>query len=426
MAKAFGPEIAGVASPESPTLTRDGTATGVILGTAAYMSPEQARGRSVDKRTDIWAFGCCLFESLTGKPAFLGETNSDMIAAILEREPDWSALPSPVPTRVRYLLQRTLSKDTRERIHDIADARILLEDRQEAEPAVSPSVGRRAERIALSLIALVATAVAVWTLLNEDVTGERHVTRSRLHLEEGTGLHMGSASVAISPDGQHIAYVALGDNTTHLYIRSLSEATAQRVRGSDGARSPFFSDDSRQVAFRTNGSLHRVPVSGGAPTVLAAVRANQGATWLPSGEIVFAPLSDTGLVRIHPETGEREAITEPNRAEREKGHRFPDTLPGGKAILFTSTAIDITSFDDAKIRVLDLETGQIEALVLGRPVTLFEDDSIISGSHGKSAYDVSSDGFIAIDTTESEPPPTELELVLNWGEELKRLAPPTN
>ena len=152
LAKAFGPEIAGVASPESPTLTRDGTATGVILGTAAYMSPEQARGRSVDKRTDIWAFGCCLFESLTGKPAFLGETISDTIAAILEREPDWSALPSQVPTRVRYLLQRTLSKDTRERIHDIADARILLEDRQEAEPAVSPSVGPRAERIALSLI----------------------------------------------------------------------------------------------------------------------------------------------------------------------------------------------------------------------------------------------------------------------------------
>jgi len=210
------------------------------------MSPEQARGRSVDKRTDIWAFGCCLFESLTGKPAFLGETISDTIAAILEREPDWSALPSPVPTGVRYLLQRTLSKDTRERIHDIADARILLEDRQEAEPAVSPSVGPRAERIALSSIALVATAVAVWTLLNEDVTGERHVTRSRLHLEEGTGLHLGgSASLAISPDGQHIAYVARGDNTSHLYIRSLSEATAQRVRGSDGARSPFFSDDSR-------------------------------------------------------------------------------------------------------------------------------------------------------------------------------------
>ena len=113
LAKAFGPEIAGVASPESPTVTRDGTATGVILGTAAYMSPEQARGRTVDKRTDIWAFGCCLFESLTGKPAFLGETISDTIAAILEREPDWSTLASSVPTRVRYLLQRTLSKHAR-------------------------------------------------------------------------------------------------------------------------------------------------------------------------------------------------------------------------------------------------------------------------------------------------------------------------
>ena len=132
------------------------------------------------------------------------------------------------------------------------------------------------------------------------------------------------------------------------------KATAQRVRGSDGARGPFFSDDSRQVAFYANGSLHRVPVSGGAPTVLAAVRASQGATWLPSGEIVFAPKVDTGLVRIHPETGEREAITEPNRAEREKGHRLPDALPGGKAILFTSGAIDITSYDDATIRVLGL------------------------------------------------------------------------
>jgi len=164
------------------------------------------------------------------------------------------------------LLQRSLSKDTRERIHDIADARILLEDRQEAEPAVSPSVGPRAERIALSLIALVATAVAVWTLLNEDVMGERHVTRSRLHLEEGTGLlGTNTPSVAISPDGQHIAYVAFGDNSWQLYIRSLSEATAQRVRGSDGARGPFFSDDSRQVAFYANGSLHRVPVSGARP-----------------------------------------------------------------------------------------------------------------------------------------------------------------
>jgi serine/threonine-protein kinase len=364
LAKAFQPESITASSSHSPTVTRDGTAVGVILGTAGYMSPEQARGLTADKRADVWAFGCCLYEALTGKPAFVGETVSDTIAAILERDPDWSA----VPSGFAYALQCTLRKDARERLHDISDARILLVDAgRRGETPTPKQSSSRAAWAAAALCSIVATLVTIWAFTRNDEVVERPLMRARLHLEEGTGLQRtNTPSVAISPDGHHIAYVATNElGGARLYVRSLSEPNAREIYGSERVRMPFFSADGRWLAFSANGALHRVPVSGGAPTTLAEVRAIFGASWLPSGDIVFSRSASTGLELVNVVSGEIRVLTEPNRAEREKGHRLPEVLPGGRAILFTSSAIDITSFDDAKTRVLDLESGHIETLIEG-------------------------------------------------------------
>ena len=250
LAKAMSEDPVKSELSESPTITRDATATGVILGTAAYMSPEQARGKTVDKRTDICAFGCCLYEALTGRMVFQGDTLSDTIAGILERDPDWKALPEPTTPGVRVVLRRCLQKDANRRLHDIADARIEMEEAL-TEPSMTPAEAI-AHRPALRrwqaipwIVAAFATAVAIWFVM---LGSPPSTVTTRLRLSTPPLNARGSA-LAISPDGRRLAFLADDSGTNKLFLHSMDKLDAEPVAGTDGAWEPFFSPDGEWVGF---------------------------------------------------------------------------------------------------------------------------------------------------------------------------------
>ena len=363
LAKSFASRESGPQS-ESPTVTRSPSESGVILGTAAYMSPEQARGKTLDKRTDIWAFGCCLFEALTGRAAFLGETVSDTIAKILEREPPWGALPGRTPKKIRDLLAWCLTKDPSSRLRDIGDARIEI-TKALAQPEVSPRHDKRAFYAAIT-VALVSTAVAFWSLLRAPQPAASTVVRSTLTLPDGDPLtlHTSAASLAVSPDGQYVAYVAGDWDTRRLYLRKLDMLEARLIEGSEGAMTPFFSPDSEWVGFAKDRLLMRAAVSGGAPLRVSDFGGfATGLNWSGDG-LVFAE-GFSGLLRVPAAGGEPEAFTVLDRARREKSHRFPQVLPGGEAVLFTIGTSTMESWDDASIAVASMKTGEYKVVLKG-------------------------------------------------------------
>ena len=370
LAKAFvGDGETASDSSQSPTLTK-GTALGAVLGTAAYMSPEQARGKPVDTRTDIWAFGCCLYEALTAAKTFEGESVTDVLAAVVKNEPLWDALPTDTPFRVRDVLRRSLQKDKRMRCHHVADARLELQD-AEREPHgpvddMAAAIEGRTPLVSFVVTALLASLVTVLVFFALGLgtpSQTRPVTRAVLPLEHELYLGL-TPSLAISPDGRYGAYVVQDGDTRRLHIRSLEQGQGRSAEGSEGASSPFFSPDGRWVGFHADGSLMKVSVSGGAPTHIANVGSDfRGAQWSADGQIFFSPASGSGLSKVSAEGGTPETVTVPHPDRREKSHRGPEVLPGGKAVLFTLGSGDITSWDDGSIAVLSLDTGEYEVLV---------------------------------------------------------------
>ncbi|MBI4481357.1 MAG: serine/threonine-protein kinase [Acidobacteria bacterium] len=278
----LGKAFAGTGTDLSqlPTITVAGTREGVILGTVAYMSPEQARGKPVDKRTDIWSFGCVAYELLTGRSAFAGETTSDTIAAILERDPDWQALPISTPPKVRDLLGRCLQKDAHRRLRDMGDARIEMEDAltapATAEPAVAAIGGGKGWRrtllwglFGLAVGAIVAS-IAVWNLKPLPPPAPRPMARLILALSPAERLAgLDRPAVALSPDGTHLVYVGSRGDSEQLYLRSMDEPEGKPIPGTEGALNPFFSPDGRWVGFFAANKLKKVSTSGGAPVILA-------------------------------------------------------------------------------------------------------------------------------------------------------------
>ena len=372
LAKAFAGD-GGMNLPHVHTLTTIGTEGGRILGTPAYMSPEQARGKAVDKRTDIWAFGCVLYELLTGKPAFRAETVSDTIAAVLEREPDWRVLPPATPAKIRDLLRRCLQKDSQRRLRDIGDARIEIEEALAApaigEPAAATkTIQVRWQRALLwgvaFLLLAAATSIAIWNRKSSSPLTSGPVSRIAITLPPGqqlAGLEVGLA-IALSFDGTQLAYVARHGDVQHLYLRPLKGLESRAVPGSEGAVAPFFSPDGRWVAFFVDGKLKKVSIDTGEATILADAVDTRGGSWGSDGTIVFAPTRATMLRGVPESGGSPQTLT---RLEAEEtSHRWPEVLRGGKAVLFAAGSAG-ANWSDARIAVQSLETGERRNLVQG-------------------------------------------------------------
>jgi len=374
LAKALQEETPLVDSSQSPTLTK-GTALGTIMGTAAYMSPEQARGKAVDKRTDIWAFGCCLYEALTGKTAFLGDTVTDTIAKIVEREPDWEALPATTPTLLRRLLRRCLTKDPTHRLQHIGDARIEIEEAQSESLTSAPSVVAQPSLWKWVIpwgLTVVAAAIVTWALLRTTSSRSPGVSRLTISAPPGQTFQTGARgpALAVSPDGKQLAYVAGGGTKRQLYLRNMDEFEARPIPRTEGAQSPFFSPDGQWVGFKADGKLKKVMMGGAVSISICDIESGpvgpwKGGSWGPDDWIYFSAASGS-LSRVPADGGELEAVTELDLDKGEWLHELPDVLPNGDAVLFTLIDGDIVetgSFGSGKIAVLSLRTGEQRVLV---------------------------------------------------------------
>lgn len=351
LAKVFGGDSAQDLS-HAVTLTAMGTEEGRILGTPAYMSPEQARGKATDKRTDIWAFGCVLYELLTARQAFPGETLSDTIAAVLDSEPDWQSLPSTTPSKIRDLLRRSLQKERDRRLRDIGDARIEIEETLTApKDAGSTQAGlpvnatqrKSWERLAWAIAAITMFIAALFLgafVYFRSVPQDAQTIRFLVSppetwtLTRQLGL-FGSPPdpLAVSPDGRRIALVATSaDGRTLLWIRSLDTLNVQLLAGTEGAAHPFWSPDSRFLGFFAGGKLKKIDVSGGPPLTLCDAPNDRGGTWSQDGVIVFSPTTDSALQKVSASGGAPIAATV--LAPGETGHRGPVFLPDGRHFLY--------------------------------------------------------------------------------------------
>ena len=357
----------GVTS-QAPTRTSDGTRAGVLLGTVPYMSPEQARGHAVDKRTDVWAFGCVLYEMFTGRSAFAGETISDTIAAILGREPDWQALPGTTTANVRRLLQRCLAKDPKRRLRDIGDARVELDDAMESpRHATEPRKALPGWMWAVAS-ALVALGLGlVWTITHlREPAVEMRTLRLTVNPPEGTEFRPDSG-VAISPDGRLLAFVTGSPGGVKLWIRPLDSLEARELPGTDAAAFPFWSPDSRSLGFFAAGKLKRVEVAGGLPTVICDVGVGRGGAWNEGGVIIFNAVNDGPLLRVSATGGMPVPFTTIDTAQKENSHRFPQFLPGGRQFLYfvrsENSGVYLGSLErpHEKIRLLNSSTNAVFA-----------------------------------------------------------------
>lgn len=383
LAKTHAPETTDIDIEKSPTITAQMTAPGVIMGTAAYMSPEQARSRSVDKRTDIWAFGCVLYECLSGKRAFQGETVSDTLAHILKGEPDWTKLPTNIPPSIRILLRRCLKKDKRKRLQHIGDARVELEER--AAPLPEEVTGIRRFPLGWNL-AGVAVLLALGILIGHLVLRPSRMPSpsnsivSTIKLEPNHSLAGNRLSfnwpsrtaMTLSHDGTFMVYCAVDDSAglreregAQLFMRQLDDQHATPIPGTEGGSAPFLSPDDRWIGFWTGGRLKKIPVEGGVAQDLCETDARLGltfgASWGDDNRIVFARDESSGLSCISPQGGVPEIITEPDRERGEYGHRLPCHLPGGKRILFT---IARHSLDfEPRVAILDWATREWSVLL---------------------------------------------------------------
>ncbi len=353
------------------TRTADNTGAGVTLGTAAYMSPEQARGWEVDRRTDVWAFGCVVFEMLTGGRAFGAATHADTIAAVLEREVDWSALPASTPASIMRLLRRCLTRDPKRRLRDIGDAQLELED------AVTEGVPDRALRLddprrsprlrlmagAIFAIGLVIGGAALWLGRPQpQLPGNAvHFVVSVPSPAQLAGLDF--PSLAIAPDGSMLAYVASRGSQTQLFVRPMNGLESRALPGTTNAVAPFFSPDGRWIAFFAGGELKKVALSGGTPVTLCEAPVGLGGSWNQNDVIVFAATTGSGISQVSAFGGRPQRISTLDVEKGEFSHRWPEWLPGGRTILFTVGTVG--SWNDAQIVAQSLATGERTVLVQG-------------------------------------------------------------
>jgi Tol biopolymer transport system component len=369
LAKALDAEPSAGPRAERPTVTAAETRDGVVMGTAGYMSPEQARGQPIDKRTDIWAFGCVLYEMLTGRLAFAGHTASDTIVAVLDRDPDWRALPGSTPASIRRLLRRCLEKDPRRRLRDMGDVAIELagDDRGDPAPAGAEGVATRAARpwtFVLAALGLVAATAAVTTFVTdrtEDAPGPAaHAVRFPIHPPPGASFGGGVPDVevtyvSLSPDGSQLAFIARqAAGPTRIWLRRMSSLDAEPIAGTEGAISAFWSPDSRSLAFFAGGRLKRLDRPGATAVEIADVpAAGLSGSW-GDGQILFAAINRTEIFRVSL-TGNSPpvAIVEPDPSRDETRLYWPSFLPDGRSFVYLASRRD--------------GTGEVRIVEPGRP-----------------------------------------------------------
>ena len=432
LAKAISPAVGEGPVPavlsQSPTITTPAmTMAGIILGTAAYMSPEQAKARAADKRSDIWAFGCVLYEMLTSKRAFDGEDMTDVLGAVVRLEPNWEALSTSVPLPIRTLLQSCLVKDRRHRVADISTALFVLEKTSTLAPPVgtvlvAPApVPRRSAAWMLSAAAGAATLVAIAALIRS--SGGPRVEAPVIRLEVATPSSISPQTLALSRDGRQLAFVANDRGVSRIWVRGLEQSAARPIVGSDGGNFPFWSHSGRSLGFFADGKLKRIDLPDGTPRALADAPSGRGGTWNADGVIVFAPSTVGPLMRIPANGGTPEPVT---RVAIDRGsHRSPQFLPDGRRFTFLMALAPadvrgtyVGSLDGSEARrVLPNENAAFYAPpgvlvsvyettlvavpfdmaagdVAGEPITIAEDVGVAGGSW-RGAFATSDAGVIA-------------------------------
>jgi serine/threonine protein kinase/Tol biopolymer transport system component len=374
LAKALSGDSSSPDVSTSPTLTGM-TQAGVVIGTAAYMSPEQARGKAADKRADIWAFGAVVWEMLTGRRLFEGETVSDVLAAVLRQDLDFAALPEGTPDGIVRLLHRSLERDPKNRLHDIADARLEIEEslhaparRVESKMTAPPSRSPVLQWIPWLVAA--AALLAVIAVVRRKPAVTEDLVRLSVDLPENMSLdaNVGDQAqiLAISPDGRRIAFQVKGGAEHRIFVRDLSRENAEPVAGTEDGSSPFFSPDGEWLGFLAGDKLKKTLLRGGTPVTLAPASRGRGAAWGSGDTIVFTPSVNAGLVRISASGGEPRPLTVLDPATRERTHRWPEIVPEGNWALFTiGTEEKPGDYDDSRIDAVSLTTGKRHVVYRG-------------------------------------------------------------
>jgi Tol biopolymer transport system component len=358
----------------SPTMTLAATRAGIILGTAGYMSPEQAKGRAADKRSDVWGFGCVLYEMLTGTRAFDGEDITETLAAIVRGEPDWNALPPGVPPSVRELVERCLIKNRAERLSDMSVVRYLLNERPHLGSAATAPVAPAPTRapsigwpVAAGLVAVVVLVTAgVMRLWSPTVSSSaaNGVTRLAIVLPDGDQLtFVSEAPLAISPDGSTVVYSGSRGGTFQLYVRGLSASDPKALAGTEGAKSPFFSPDGRWIGFFAQEKLKKIAVGGAGLQMVTDAGDARGGSWGTDDNIYFAPTNTAGIWRVPASGGTATEVTHPDAAKGEISHIWPHVQPDHQTMLFTVRSGP--GPDEHLIVSQSLASGERHALVPG-------------------------------------------------------------
>jgi len=379
LAKALSDETQNVNASQSPTITEAMTHPGVILGTAAYMSPEQAKGKAVDKRADIWAFGCILYECLTGKRAFEGETVTETLAAVLKGELDFRVLPAGTPGGIRNLLHRCIQKKVTDRLHDIADARIEISEPATQTPEaalVFPKLSFTRLMFLAAIFLIIGIFVAFELTKYFQAAPAKEMVTTLIKIEPGFQ-RPSRPAVTISSDGRFVIYSAIDDKSdelskSRLYLRKMGNPEVKPIVGTEGGSAPFLSPDNLWVGFWADRKLKKIPVEGGVATTLCDAPNMLGASWGPDNTIIFAntpeqgfsrngqDLSGSVLSKVSADGGAFETLTRPDVANEEFSHRLPSYLPNGNAVLFTIMRFDVDTrpqlallrMDTRKYRIL--------------------------------------------------------------------------
>ncbi|MEO5935790.1 MAG: protein kinase, partial [Terriglobales bacterium] len=396
LAKALEGEASDADLAKSPTISMAATRAGIILGTAAYMSPEQAKGKRVDRRADVWSFGAVLYEMLSGQQAFAGETTTDVLAAVVRAEPEWDKLPSTTPPAISLLLHRCLIKDPRQRLQAIGDARIAIEEYRK-DPSgtliggtiIGGTMLMSASGIGLAgldtkqrrwlgaasvvaLLAVVALSYALWQATRPQPRPVgRYVMTAPAEL-----MLVSHPSVAISPDGSMIAMVTVSQGTSQgtsrIYLRKRDDYKAMELPGTENALHPAFSPDNEWVIFMAGDYVKKVPVAGGPIVNIAKMNDGRGMVWLPDGSMIYSPGTTFPLMRVTAPGTPPTPLTTLLPEKKERSHRWPTLLPGGKAVLFTvGTLNSPDNYDDAEIDAVVLNTGERKTVLKGASMALY-------------------------------------------------------